>query len=72
MCPAGYTSEAPESISSFAGTGGLPWLSLIHIYISRMIQNRLEDERRGKGGTIIERKLRRQIEEKKQALGIRL
>ena len=25
MCPAGYTSEAPESISSFAGTGELPW-----------------------------------------------
>ena len=25
MCPAGYTSEAPESTSSFAGTGGLPW-----------------------------------------------
>ena len=22
MCPAGYTSEAPESTSSFAGTGG--------------------------------------------------
>ena len=46
-------------------------LRLLH-HISRMIQNRLEDERRGKGGTIIERKLRRQIEEKKQALGIRL
>ena len=52
-------------------SGILLSLRLLH-HISRMIQNRLEDERRGKGGTIIERKLRRQSEEKKQALGIRL
>lgn len=44
-------------------------LRLLH-HISRIIQNRLEDERWGKGGATIERKLRRQIEEKKQALGI--
>ena len=39
--------------------------------ISRIIQNRLEDERRGKGGTLIERKLRRKIQDKKEGLGIK-
>ena len=43
-------------------------LRLLH-HISRIIQNRLEDERRDKGGALIDRKLRRQIEEKKQAHG---
>lgn len=38
--------------------------------ISRIIQNRLEDERRGKQHSI-DRKLRRKIEEKKQAHGLR-
>ena len=38
--------------------------------ISRIIQNRLEDERRGKQISI-DRKLRRKIEEKKQAHGLR-
>ena len=38
--------------------------------ISRIIQNRLEDERRGKQ-ILIDRKLRRKIEEKKQAHGLR-
>lgn len=38
--------------------------------ISRIIQNRLEDERRGKQISI-DRKLRRKIEEKKQAQGLR-
>lgn len=38
--------------------------------ISRIIQNRLEDERRGKSNSI-DRKLRRKIEEKKQAHGLR-
>lgn len=37
--------------------------------ISRIIQNRLEDERRGKSNSI-DRKLRRKIEEKKQAHGL--
>lgn len=39
--------------------------------ISRIIQNRLEDERRGKQ-ILIDRKLRRKIEEKKQAHGLKL
>lgn len=38
--------------------------------ISRIIQNRLEDERRGKR-ILIDRKLRRKIEEKKQAHGLK-
>lgn len=43
---------------------------LLH-HISRIIQNRLEDERRGKGGALIDRKLRRKIQDKKEALGIK-
>ncbi len=42
---------------------------LLH-HISRIIQNRLEDERRGKTGAI-DRKLKRIIDEKKQAHGLR-
>ena len=38
--------------------------------ISRIIQNRLEDERKGKQHSV-DRKLRRKIEEKKQAQGLR-
>ena len=50
-------------------------LSLIHIFrllqhLSRMIQNRLEDERKGTAG-MTERKLKRKIDEKKQAHGLR-
>lgn len=43
---------------------------LLH-QISRIIQNRLEDERRGKGGALIDRKLKRKIQDKKEALGIK-
>lgn len=43
---------------------------LLH-HISRIIQNRLEDERRGKGGALIDRKLRRKIQDKKEALGMK-
>lgn len=42
---------------------------LLH-HISRIIQNRLEDERKGKTGAI-DRKLKRIIDEKKQAHGLR-
>lgn len=44
-------------------------LRLLH-HISRIIQNRLEDERKGKQHSI-GRKLRRKIEEKKQAHGLK-
>lgn len=40
-------------------------------HLSRLIQNRLEDERRDKNGIAIDSKLRRQITEKKEAHGIR-
>lgn len=39
-------------------------------HMARVIQNRLEDERRGRGNSI-DRKLRRKIEEKKQAHGLK-
>ncbi len=39
-------------------------------HISRMIQNRLEDERKGKQNSV-DRKLRRKIDEKKQAHGLK-
>lgn len=43
---------------------------LLH-HISRIIQNRLEDERRGKDGAHIDRKLRRRIQDKNEAPGIK-
>lgn len=43
---------------------------LLH-HISRIIQNRLEDERRGKDGAHIDRKLRCRIQDKNEALGIK-
>ena len=43
---------------------------LLH-HISRIIQNRMEDERRGKDGARIDRKLRRRIQDKNEALGIK-
>ncbi len=45
-------------------------IRLLH-HISRMIKNRLEDERKG-GGGITDRKLMRKIEEKKQAQGLKM
>ncbi len=45
-------------------------LRLLH-HTSRMIRNRLEDERKGKNGSITDRKLRRKIQEKNEALGIK-
>lgn len=45
-------------------------LRLLH-HMSQMIRNRLEDERKGKSGAIIDRKLRRKIQEKNEALGIK-
>ena len=66
-----YAAQLLHSIKNnrnwFAAMGTL---SLLH-HISRMIQNRLEDERKGKSGAIIDRKLRRKIQEKNEALGIK-
>lgn len=44
-------------------------IRLLH-HLSHMIQNRFEDERKGKGAAI-DRKLKRKIDEKKQAHGLR-
>ena len=65
-----YAAQLLYSIKSnrnwSAAMGSLRLLS----QISHIIQNRLEDERRGKQVSI-DRKLRRKIEEKKQAHGLR-
>ena len=65
-----YANQLLHSIKSnrnwSAALGSLRLLG----QISRIIQNRLEDERRGKQVSI-DRKLRRKIEEKKQAHGLR-
>ena len=64
-----YAQQLLHSIKAnrnwFATLGSLRLLG----QISRIIQNRLEDERRGKQISI-DRKLRRKIEEKKQAHGL--
>ena len=59
-----HSIHANRNWSAAMGT-----IRLLH-HISRIIQNRLEDERRGKGATI-DRKLRRKIDEKKQAHGLK-
>lgn len=44
-------------------------IQLLH-HLSRMIQNQLDDEKKGKAGAI-DRKLKRKIDEKKQAHGLK-
>ena len=65
-----YANQLLHSIKSnrnwSAALGSLRLLG----QISRIIQNRLEDERRGKQ-ILIDRKLRRKIDEKKQAHGLK-
>ena len=51
-------------------TAALGSLRLIQ-HLARLMQNRLDDELREKNGIAIDRKLRRQIAEKKEAHGIR-
>lgn len=66
-----YAAQLLHSIRSnrnwSAAMGSLRLLQ----HLSRIIQNRLEDEQRSKGTALIDRKLRRQIEEKKQAHGLK-
>ncbi len=59
-----YSIKANRNWS--AAMGSLRLLS----HISRIIQNRLEDERKGKQNSV-DRKLRRKIDEKKQAHGLK-
>ena len=65
-----YAAQLLHSIKSnqiwSAALGALRLLQ----HLSRMIQNRLEDERKGTAG-MTERKLKRKIDEKKQAHGLR-
>ena len=63
-----YAAQLLHSIKSGRNwSAALGTIRLLH-HLSRMIQNRLEDERRGKGAAI-DRKLRKKIAEKKQAHG---
>ena len=63
-----YAEQLLHSIKSGRNwSAALGTIRLLH-HISRMIQNRLEDERRGKG-IAIDRKLRKKIAEKKQVHG---
>lgn len=66
-----YAEQLLHSIRSNRNwSAAMGTFRLLH-HISRIIQNRLEDERRGKSGALIDRKLRRKIEEKKQAHGLK-
>lgn len=51
------------------GSAALGVVRLLH-HLSRMIQNQLDDEKKGKTGAI-DRKLKRKIDEKKQAHGLK-
>ena len=65
-----YAAQLLHSVKSNRNyTAALGSLRLLG-QIGRIIQNRLEDERRGKQHSI-DRKLRRKIDEKKQAHGLK-
>lgn len=65
-----YAAQLLHSIKSNQNwSAALGALRLLQ-HLSRMIQNRLEDERKGTAG-MTERKLKRKIDEKKQAHGLR-
>lgn len=66
-----YAAQLLHSINNnrnwFAAMGTLRLLQ----HISKLLQNRLEDQQREKSNTVIDRKLRRKIQEKNEALGIK-
>ena len=63
-----YAEQLLHSIKSGGNwSAALGTIRLLH-HLSRMIQNRMEDERKGKG-VAVDRKLRKKIAEKKQAHG---
>ena len=65
-----YAEQILHSIHSNRNwSAALGSIRLLH-HLSRMIQNQLEDERKGKAGAI-DRKLKRKIDEKKQAHGLK-
>lgn len=66
-----YAAQLLHSMKSNKNwTAALGSLRLLG-HLARLIQNRLENERRDNDGGIIDRKLRRKIEEKKQAHGLK-
>ena len=65
-----YAEQLLHSIQSNRNwSAALGSIRLLH-HLSRMIQNQLDDERKGKAGAI-DRKLKRKIDEKKQAHGLK-
>lgn len=65
-----YAEQLLHSIQSNRNwSAALGAIQLLH-HLSRMIQNRLDDEKKGKAGAI-DRKLKRKIDEKKQAHGLK-
>lgn len=65
-----YAEQLLHSIQSNRNwSAALGAIRLLH-HLSRMIQNQLDDEKKGKAGTI-DRKLKRKIDEKKQAHGLK-
>lgn len=64
-----YAAQLIHSIKVNGNWTALASLRLLG-HMARVIQNRLEDERKGRGNSI-DRKLRRKIEEKKQAHGLK-
>ncbi len=66
-----YAESLRHSIASNRNLSASLGTLRLFQHLSRMIQNRLEDERKGKLG-LIDRKLRRQINEKKQAQGLKI
>lgn len=65
-----YAEQLLHSIQSNRNwSAALGAIQLLH-HLSRMIQNQLDDEKKGKAGAI-DRKLKRKIDEKKQAHGLK-
>lgn len=65
-----YAEQLLHSIQSNRNwSAALGVVRLLH-HLSRMIQNQLDDEKKGKTGAI-DRKLKRKIDEKKQAHGLK-
>ncbi len=65
-----YAEQLLHSIQSNRNwSAALGAVRLLH-HLSRMIQNQLDDEKKGKAGAI-DRKLKRKIDEKKQAHGLK-
>ncbi len=66
-----YAESLRHSIASNRNLSASLGALRLFQHLARLIQDRLEDERKGKIG-LIDRKLRRQINEKKQAQGLKI